>query len=183
MPDNSAVTAAAGILCAGLLIQAAFFFFISLPAAPVLPAFACIAVVVMQSKRSKDGLLGADYIKTGLAGLAAGILSMPFASSAAVAAAGVIACPVGTLAALAVFMEMTKKEENFAAMFSVFSGSLVAGMFIIAAGFAGEKLHGPATVLGEFIPLLIVSLLAGLLCQGIIIALKKDNSGIKGPSP
>ena len=176
MPDNSATTVAAGILCAGFLVQATFFFFIPLPTAPVLPAFACIAVVVMQSKRSKDYLSGVDYIKTGIAGLAAGVLFIPFASSAAVAAAGIIACLVGTLAALAVFVEMTKKEENFAGMFSVFSGSLVAGMFIIAAGFAGEKLHGPATVLGEFIPLLIVSLIAGLLCQGIIIALKKDNS-------
>lgn len=183
MPDNHAITAAAGILCAGLLLQAVCFFFIQLPAAPVFPAFACIAVVVMQSKRSKNGLSGADYIKTGITGLAAGVLFMPFASSAAVAAAGIIACPVGTLAALAVFMEMMKKEENFAGMFSVFSGSLVAEMFIIAAGFAGEKLPGPATVLGEFIPLLVVSLLAGLLCQGIIIASKKDNSGVKGLSP
>ncbi|WP_048149746.1 hypothetical protein [Methanolacinia paynteri] len=183
MPDKHAITAAAGILCAGLLLQAVCFFFIQLPAAPVLPAFACIAVVTMQAKRWKGYLSGADYIKTGIAGLAAGVLFMPFTASAAVAAAGIIACPVGTLAALAVFMEMTKKEENFAGMFSVFSGSLVAGMFIIAAGFAGEKFPGPAAVLGEFIPLLVISLLAGLLCQGIIIALKMDDSGVKGPSP
>jgi hypothetical protein len=54
---------------------------------------------------------------------------------------------------------------------------MIAGMFIMAAGPAGAALPGPGVILRAFTSLLLVSLLAGVACQGIIIVLKKNSSG------
>jgi hypothetical protein len=176
MQDNAAITAA-GIIGAGLLIQTICFFLIPSRTAPVLPAFACAAAVLMQAGRSAESISGEDYIKTGIAGLAAGVLLIPFTVTPVAAATGIFACPAGALAALAVFLEMTKKGENFSYMFPAFSGSMVAGMFIITAGCAGAVPPGPAPVLGELISILVISLLAGFICQGMMIVIEKDNPG------
>ena len=174
MTDRTVITAA-GILGAGFLTQAASFFFTPQPFAPVLPAFACMAIVIIQANRSQKTISKADYIKAGIVGLSAGILLLPFSETAPVAAAGIIACLVGVLAAIAVFSEMAKNNEKFSPVFSVFTGSLIAGMFIIAAGLAKDPLPGPALILRQFLALLMVSLLAGILCEGILIIQKRDN--------
>lgn len=167
MTDKN-IAVPAGILATGLAVQAASFFFLSGATLPVLPAFACIAAVIYGT-----GRISPDYIKAGITGLAAGILFLPFAGTPTAAAGGIIACPAGAVAALAVFSEMKRNGEgNFSPVFSVFSGSMIAGMFIMAARLAGAALPGPGPMLREFTSLLLLSLLAGVLCQGILIVLK-----------
>ncbi|MBN1431198.1 MAG: hypothetical protein JW931_00320 [Methanomicrobiaceae archaeon] len=163
------ITTTIAILAAGLAVQAASFFLLGENFPAVLPAFASMAAVISQAGKSK-----ADYMEAGIAGLAAGVMLIPFSGTAAVAAAGIIACPAGTIAALAVFSEMNRNnEEAFSPVFSIFSGTMIAGMFIMASGLAGIPLSGPGLILREFTALLLLSLLAGLSGHGIMILLKK----------
>ena len=157
------------ILAAGLTVQVASFFLLGENFPAVLPAFACMAAVFSHAGKSR-----ADYMEAGIAGLAAVIMLIPFAGTAAVSAAGIIACPAGAVAALAVFSEMNRNnEEAFSPVFSIFSGTMIAGMFIMASGLAGIPLSGPGLILGEFTALLLLSLLAGVIGHGIMILLKK----------
>jgi len=173
---DRALKTAAGIIGAGFLIEAISFFLFSGSIGPVLPAFACIAAVAYQATGEREARDTSGYIKAGLLGLAAGILSVPFAGTAEAAMGGIIASPAGTLSALAVFSEMNKNgEERFSPFFSVFSGSMIAGMFIMTAGLAGTGLSSPGFILREFTSLLLISLIAGIFSQGVLIVLKKKN--------
>ena len=160
----------AGIITAGLAVQAAVNFLIAGDAPAVLPAFACIAAVAAAG----------EYKSALIAGFTAGVLFIPFAGTTASAVAGLVASPAGAASALAVYSEMNKKgEESFSPVFSVFSGSMIAGMFVMAAGLSGITLPGPGAMFAAFSALLLISLLAGVICQGVLIILKKNNPGIR----
>lgn len=173
---DRALKTVGGILGTGFLIEAVSFFYFSGSVSLILPAFACIAAVAYHAAGEREAVETSGYIKAGIIGLAAGILFVPFSGTAAAAMAGIVFSPAGSLSALAVFSEMNKNgEERFSPVFSVFSGSMIAGMFITATGPAGAAFSNPGFILREFTSLLIISLLAGMFCQGILIVLKKEN--------